>query len=162
MDTQEKERIRTDLRIVKFIPHTLVRKLEAAVEDFITDSGVEGDPIGVFNQTIESIASATFMRGTNDFWMADDGENILGYLLAGVVKDIDNQFCYWVHQAWVAPEMRGTPDVKRWWASVREVAKAKFCRHLVIVSSRNPQAYSRFLGHDLKEYAVLMMENLED
>lgn len=153
-------RDRPRLKITREIPKHLVPKIEEAVKLFIQESGVKGDPIGVFNQTIESIANATYLKGNGDFWLAED-EGVAAYLLAHVTKDIDNRLAYWIGQSWVRKDYRGDPLVKDWWEDVRAEAKSKFCRHLVIVSSRNAKAYERFLGHGLEEYGVLLMENLD-
>lgn len=150
------------IKIHKQIPKTISnRALELAIELFVTESNVKGDPIGFKNQTIESIANATFLNGGGDFWLAEDNGKVAIYLLARVTKDIDNSLTYWVNQAWVHPNWRGHRVVKDWWEEIRKQAKRYFCKHLVIVSSRNPKAYSRFLGHGLEEYATLMMENLD-
>lgn len=152
---------RPELKIVREIPKNLIPKIEEAIRLFVLESGVKGDPAGVFNQTIESIANATFLKGNGDFWLAEDEEGVAAYLLAHVTKDIDNRLTYWVGQSWVRKDYRGNPLVKDWWEDVRKEAKRKFCSHLVIVSSRNPRAYERFLGHGMEEYASLLMENLD-
>lgn len=148
------------LKIVREIPKNLIPNIEEAISLFIQESGVKGDPVGVFNQTIESIANATYLKGNGDFWLAEDN-GVAAYILAHVTKDIDNRLTYWIGQAYVRKDYRGDSLVKEWWEDVRQEAKSKFCRHLVIVSSRNPRAYERFLGHGMEHYADLLMENLD-
>lgn len=114
------------------------------------------------NQTLEGIAGSTFLNTGGHFWLAEKDGEVLGYILARVTKDIDNSLTYWVNQAWAAKEVRGTPVVKEWWSQVKEEARRCFCKHLVIVSSRNSRAYERWNGNGMKQYATLLMEDLED
>jgi hypothetical protein len=60
----------------------------------------------------------------------------------------------------VRKDYRGDSLVKDWWEDVRTEAKSKFCRHLMVISSRNGRAYERFLGHGLKVYGELLSEVL--
>ena len=153
--------VKTEFKIVKEFPENLSpRKIEEAVLDFIQESHVKGDPIGIFNQTMESIAGSTVLGGSGYFWLGTEGEKVVSYLLAHVTKDIDNLPTYYIPQAWVAREYRGNQVVKMWWEKVREHAKSRFCKHIVLVSSRNEKAYERFLGHGLTHYASLLMEDI--
>ena len=121
-----------------------------------------GDRVGIYEQTLESIANASFLGGNGNFWLAEDNGEVAAYVLARVVKDIDNKLTYWVSQAWVSPIYRGKKVVKdEWWRDIKNHAKKHFCKHLVIVSSRNAKAYERWFGSGIKEYAKLMMEDLE-
>jgi len=84
---------------------------------------------------------------------------VVVYGLAHVSKDIDQKLVYHISQMWVAKEFRGKPIVKEWWAQIRQRAKDCFCKHLVIVSSRSPKAYKRFL-HGMQDYATLLKEEI--
>ena len=151
------------LQIVKQLPKSLKPKtVEAAVLSFIDDSGAKGDKLGIFNQTIETIANATFLGRGGDFWLSEKDGEAIAFIIANITKDIDNRLCYWVNAAWVRQDFRGNPIVKDWWEGVREHAKRCFCRHLVIVSSRGDKSYPRFLKHNLEKYADLLKEDLED
>lgn len=141
--------------------------IERAVKSFIEDSHIqEGkvDELGMFNQTIESIASATIFSPNNDsrqFWIiTGDNQEVLAYYLAHVSKDIDNKLCYWITQAWAHPSIRGTKMIKEGWGQIRDEAKRLLCKHIVIPSSRNPKAYCRFLGKGWHQYATLLKEDI--
>ena len=142
------------------IPKLKFREIEKAVEALAGEIDVGGDRIGFINQTLETIASSTFLKGTGDFWLAyDDDGNLGGYLLGSVSKDIDNKLTYWVSQAWISKEMRMKPDVKEWMSRIRQRAKDCLCKHLVFVSSRNPMAFMRWLGTNARIYSVLIKED---
>ena len=153
--------IKPKIQIINQIPKDLKpRAIERAVMSFVWDSHVKGDPLGVFRQTLETIANSTFLNGAGNVWMATNEGEVVVYIIARTVKEIDNKLTYWVSQAWVHKDFRGKPIVKEWWANLKDYAKKHFCEHLVIVSSRNPKAYTRWFGTDMKEYATLMMEDL--
>jgi len=152
--------ISPQIQIIKQIPKTLNSKsIERAVLEFIKDSHVIGNPDGIYQQTLETIANATFL-GAGDFWLATNNKEVAGYVIARTVKDIDNRLTYWVSQAWTHKDFRAKPIVKEWWSVIKKHATEHFCKHLVIVSSRNPKAYERWFGTGMKEYAVQMMEDL--
>lgn len=153
--------LKPKIQIIKQIPKTLNSKtIELAVWKFIIESDIQGDPVGVFNQTIEAIANSTFMGGQGDVWMAENNGEVAAYVIARFIKEIDGKLTYWVSQAWVNKIYRGQPVVKEWWDVIKAHATRHFCKHLVIVSSRNPKAYERWFGTGMKEYATLMMEDL--
>jgi hypothetical protein len=151
-----------EFEIVKELPPLHPKAIERAVNQYVCDSHVLGDRIGIVNQTLESIATATFLKGNNDFWLAHEDGEVKAYTIAHVTKSVDNKMTYWVNQSYVDKSLRGNSIVKEWWEKIRIHAKKCFCEHIVIVSSRTPEAYERFLGNGLKAYATLLMEDLED
>lgn len=152
---------------IKALPKNLaVKAIETAVERFILDCRIKHtDPIGMFNQTIESIAQATIFA-TNDahqYWMASKNGEVMSYALVHVSKDVDNQLTFTVSQAWVHPQYRGTNLAKSWWQQLRSEAKRCLCRHIIIPSSRNVKVYKRFLkrmGSNYQEYVTLIKEDI--
>lgn len=150
------------LGIIKEIPKEIAPQLESAVIDFMETShspqGVNKE--GFFNQTLESIANCTYLRGNGELWASIFEGKLLSYALASITRDVDGRLTYHVYQAWVCKEYRRNPIVKEWWEQIRVRAKGLFCKHLLITSSRNTEAYKRFLGHGLHEYAVLLKEDI--
>lgn len=153
------------LRKVNEIPSTLKpRAIETAVDSFIRDSRSTEIPInddGLFNQIIENIASVvTFKAPGRYFWLAEEEGEVIAFALTHISKDVDNSLCYWQTDAWVAPHWRHKPEVKEWNRLLEEDAKAHFCKHLIIPSSRGSKAYCRFLGEGWHEYVVLLKKDL--
>lgn len=148
--------------VVERILPIFANQIEGAVKDFIKSSHISEDidHEGFYYQTLEAIANSTYMRGGGDFWMGVKDNELLIYIIAHVGKDLDNRLAYTVSQAWVRKDYRGNPIVKEWWEAIRQRAKDLFCKHLVIISSRNPEAYERFLGHGMKLYATMLKESL--
>ena len=152
-----------ELQIIKELPKLNSHAIERAVEQFIEDSRVENvDKIGMYNQTIESIAQATMfsMNNAQHFWLAHDGFEVKAYVLAHIGKDIDNRLTYTVSQAWAHPSLRRTPKIKEWWQLIRNEAKRNMCKHVLIPSSRHVKAYLRFLGKNYHEYVTLIKEDI--
>ena len=151
------------LRKVKTLPNLKPHAIEEAVERFIKDSRVTGvDEVGMFNQSIESIAQATIFA-TNDaghFWLADDGSEVMAYALAHIGKDVDNKLTYTISQAWVHPMFRGKKIVKVWWEQIRAEAKRCMCKHIMLPASRHVKPYMRFLGKGYHEYVTLLKEDI--
>jgi hypothetical protein len=148
--------------IVKIIPEKAHRQIEMGVHDFIDSSHVaEGvDIFGLYQQTLESIAAATYMNQGGEFWLLMVNGEVGGYLLARIVRDVDGKLTYWISQAWVRKDLRRNELVKECWQKVRKRAKECFCAHIVAVSSRGTKAYCRFLGQGWHEYARLLKEDL--
>lgn len=145
------------------LPQGSNKAIEQAVQSFIKDSHVylTSAPLGFYQQTLESIASATHLKGSGDFFLAlDDDGSVASYALGNVSKDVDNTLVYWGTQAWVAPKYRGQPIVKEWFEVIRQRAMECFCKHIIIVSSRGDKGYCRFLGKGYHLYAHLLKEDL--
>lgn len=141
------------------------RAIEEAVEDFVKDSHTletKADPLGLYNQTIEVIANATIFAhdDSKQFWVADEDGQVMAYALCHLSKDVDNQLCFWITQAYVAPKCRRTPQVKQWMEQLRAEAKRLLCKHIIMPSSRNTKAYLRFLGHDSHVYCTLLKQDI--
>lgn len=152
-----------EFRVVKNLPTLRSKAIEYAVERFIEDSRVKDiDKVGMFNQTIESIAQATMFSANNaqHFWLADNGSEVLAYALAHISKDIDNKLTYTISQAWASPQLRGKKIIKVWWQKVRSEAKRNMCKHIMLPASRHVKPYLRFLGKDYHEYVTLLKEDL--
>lgn len=151
-----------DFRVIKTIPPELTPKIESAVSDFIHGKGFTAgtDPKGFEQQTFRAIANATFLGNGGEFWVCTHEGELLTYVLASIVTDIDNRLTYWISQAWVKPAYRANPVVKDWWKQIRERARGMMCAHIVVVSSRDADAYCRFLGEGWHLYAHLLKEDL--
>ena len=149
--------------IVKTIPAKFVEQLKLAVKDFMVSSNMAPgvNPVGFQSQTAQAMANATFLNGAGaDFWLMTQGDQVLAYVLASIVRDIDGELTYWVSQAWVKRNMRGNIAIKMAWQRIRERAQQTFCKHIVVVSSRGSEAYCRWLGKGWHEYAWLLKEDL--
>lgn len=155
----------TPLRKVDAIPSTLRPKaIERAVDAFIKESNPYSVPVnsdGLFNQIIENIASVVTFRVPGRYlWLAEEDGEVIAWALTHISKDVDNSLCYWQTDAWVAKQWRGRPEVKEWNKKLEEDAKANFCKHIIIPSSRNSKAYCRFLGEGWHPYVVLLKKDL--
>lgn len=134
--------------------------IERAIQKFILEVDTHGNTVGFFNQTLETIANATFLKTGGDFWLLEEDGEVVAYLIASISKDVDGTLCYWLSQAWVSPQYRGKPCVKEWYEKVREQAKKYLCRHIMIVSGRGAKAYCRWLGHGTHLYTAMLKEDL--
>lgn len=150
-----------EFRLIKGTPPNLNhRAIERAVWELVSEIEIGGDKVGLFNQTLKTIASATVLGGQNDFWMAEEDGEVMAYATAHFCTDIDDKLNYAIPQAWVHPKYRRNPIVREWWRRIKGRARQGLAQHLTIVSSRNPKAFARFLGGNLTTYATLMLENL--
>jgi hypothetical protein len=155
-----------EFKITREIPSTLTpgaveRAVDAFVKESILKERLDVEPFGFYNQTLQRIAAATFLKTPGvDFWMAHAYGEVIGYAIANITTDIDMRLCYWVSQSWVAPEWRQDPLVKQSWENVRLHAEYSLCSHLVVVSCRNSKAFCRWLGGNFEPYATLLKEEL--
>lgn len=144
--------------LCKAIPEGLSSEIQGAVRDFIATShssqGVDSE--GFYNQTLQSIANATVLGNGGDFWLGTDDKGVCAYALCRIVQDIDNRLTYWCSQSWMRSDIRGRKWYQYGMEKIKERAKASFCSHIVIVSSRNSEAYLRFLGKTWHPYATLL------
>lgn len=154
------------LKKITSLPDNLKYKaIELAVFNFVNDSHTlesKADPKGLYNQTIESISAATTF-GTAEarqFWIAEEDGEVMSYVLANVSKDVDNSLCYWINQAYVHKKYRGTKMTKVWHMQLVNEAKRLMCKHIIMPSSRNPEAYKRFLGMGIHTYVTLLKQDL--
>ena len=153
-----------ELKRIKSIPQYLrTGAIEDAVKRFIVDSRVENVNIeGMYDQTLKSIAQSIIFDTSEkqQFWMADDGTDVMAYYLAHICIDVDDQLTYTISQAWVYPSLRGKPIVKQWWKQMQEQAQKCLCKHIMIPASRHVKPYLRFLGKGFHEYVTLIKKDL--
>lgn len=149
--------------VVKEIPSEFSKQIEEGVKDFIKSShiGFGVDAEGFYHQTLEAIANATYLHTGGEFWLGVQDNQVVTYILASFNKNIDGKLCYWVSQAWVRKDQRGKPWVKWAWEKLRQRAKDCFCKHVVVISSReNDDVYCRFLGEGFHKYATILKEEI--
>lgn len=145
----------------KAIPDGMAPQIENAVRDFIVSSHLPDgvDKEGFFRQTLQAIASASYLNQGGELWLGIKNNQLYTYILAHVGNDYDGKLAYTVTQAWVKKDQRGKKWVKEAWEQVRQRAKDCFCKHFVILSSRgNDKAYCRFLGKGFHFYASILKE----
>lgn len=99
---------------------------------------------GYVDHTWEEMLGA--VSGQGELWIALQDGKVVGFLLGGYNKEVENEPTYVIKQAWVDPLLRRTSRVKEMLAQVLMNAKSNFCKHVLIVSSRNTRAYLRWLG----------------
>lgn len=166
--SSEKKRPLT-LKIIKELPKSLKPKaIERAVEQFVFESHCEDDQTGLYNQTLETIAQATFLSqtGASQFWLVEDeaGE-VAGYAIGSISKDVDNRLCYFLSQAWIAPAYRDGTLYMDCLKQIEAYARHHFCKHMIILSSREEKPYLRFLNRmdrGWHRYVTLLKKNLEE
>lgn len=138
--------------------------IQEAVTAFVKESHAKesgADEQGMYQQTIETIAALTILNNNSgQFWLSDENGKVMSYALTHVAKDVDNQLCYWMTQAWVNPVLRGKPIVKQMYRRLIEEAKRLMCKHIIIPSSREPKSYCRFLGKGWSPYLTLLKVDL--
>jgi hypothetical protein len=141
--------------------HLKERAIESAIEKFIEETNLDVDKTGFFNQTLEKFAKGLlFSDPTIDIWLSDKDGEIDGYVVVHLAKDIDNSLCYWISQAWASKDMRANGFTKECWVRLKKRANELQCKHVVLVSSRNNDAFNRFLGGKFKEYATILTMDL--
>lgn len=128
------------------MPIQLIDSLRKAVRSMWEDSRVDLflSEKGYTDHTWESMMGAA--GGSGELWLAIEGGRVLGFLLAGYSKEVDNEPTFVIKQAWVDPEIRRTDKVKSMLTAILLNAKSNFAKHVLIVSSRNTKAYLRWLG----------------
>lgn len=148
--------------ITKSIPKGLSKQIEAAVADFVKTSHLPKgiDPAGFYHQTIQSIAQSAVLGGAGDFWLGVHEGLVVVYVLAHLGNDLDGRLTYTISQAWVHRNYRGNQIVKAWWLQIKQRARDCFAKHMVIISSRNPRAYERFLGDGMAQYCTMLRQDL--
>lgn len=154
-------------KINRSIPSEVnIESLKDAVMSFVAESSANetgASEVGLYQQTIENIAASTIYKQdeSRQLWLYWDSEGkVLSYLLAHVSKDVDNQLCYWVTQAWVHDSLKGSSIVKEGYQQLQEEAKRLLCKHIIVPTSRNPKSFCRFLGSDWHTYVTLIKKDL--
>lgn len=153
--------IRPHFALSKNIGNGIAPQIELGVRDFIESSHLPDgiDKEGFFRQTLQAIASASYLNQGGDLWLGIMDGELVTYILAHVGNDYDGRLAYTVTQAWVRKDQRGKKWVKEAWEMVRKRAKECFCKHFVVISSRgNDAAYCRFLGKGFHFYASILKE----
>lgn len=111
---------------------------------------------------MENIGDIVVSRPKNRFLWLDtnaDGK-VSGYVLTHLSKDVDNKLCYYMTQAWLHPQFRHTSYAKEAISLLKQHAKSLWCKHIIVVSSRNTKAYLRFLGSKWHVYTTLLKEDI--
>lgn len=147
--------------LVHSLPEGSAPQIESAVRDFIVSSHLPDgvDKEGFFRQTLQAIASASYLNQGGELWLGFMGDRLVTYILAHIGNDYDGRLSYTVTQAWVQKDQRGQKWVKEAWQKVRLRAKDCFCKHFVVLSSRgHTKAYCRFLGKGFHPYAEILKE----
>jgi ribosomal protein S18 acetylase RimI-like enzyme len=152
----------TELRIVKSLDKLQVKAVERAVDAFVKECHLEVDPTGFYNYTLETIANFTFgaTHNANHFWLVEEDGEVIGYALASVMRDVDNVLTYELKQGWVHPKYRRKQIVKEWYGKFKEKAKECLCQRMSLVSSRNPEAYIRFLNDGWKVHTTILHQEI--
>jgi hypothetical protein len=152
-----------DLKIIKQITGMVtLKEIERVLTEFHKDSGLMVDFEGFMAHTLDRFALATFLEnGAWDLWLCEENGKIKAYFLCSVDKAMDNKFCYMVHQGWLSKELRGNGLQHTWWEQLKERAKEKFCKQMIIYSVRNYEAYKRLLGENLTPYSEMLHLKLE-
>jgi hypothetical protein len=140
------------------------KAIEDAVWSFVKDSDTKetgADLVGLYNQTIENIFNYTNCPdNSRQFWMAEQDGDVMAYTMCHVSRDVDNRLCYWITQAWVHPELRGSKTTKEFYKILTDEAKKLLCSHIVVPSSRGVDAYCRFLGEGWHLYTSLLKKDI--
>lgn len=154
------------LRKINEIPKSLNNgAIDRAIKSFILDSRI--DPAhtninGLQQQLTDVIANILIFKNApqNIMWLAENDGEVIAWVLCHVSKDVDNQLCYWMTDAWVDKSTRSHPIVKQWYQLLREDAKRLMCKHILIPSSRNTKAYLRYLGKGWHKYLEILKEDI--
>lgn len=149
--------------LTKTIEPQYVPQIEEAVKDFIKSSHMPDgvDFQGFYYQTLQTIANSSVLGGAGDLWLGVMNGEVVTYIIANVNNDYDGRLNYMVSQAWVRKDQRGQKWVKDAWEQVRTRAKACFCKHFSVISSRgHTEAYCRFLGKGFHKYAEILKSEL--
>lgn len=141
-------------------PVHLVDELRICLKEMYTDSYVNYylTEKGYIDHTMESVISA--FNGNGECWIALQDGKVVGFLLAGYSKEVDNEMTFIIKQAWVHPILRRTPRVKEMLRTITLNAKSLLARHVLIVSSRNPRAYLRWLGKGWQPVSTILKGEL--
>jgi hypothetical protein len=98
--------------------------------------------------------------GMGELWLYVEDSKVRGFLVAGKNLDVDHQPTYVIRLAWVDKALRRTPKVKEMLVTILSHAKMNFFKHVLIVSSRHPRAYLRWLGSGWMSYTTVLKGEL--
>src|SRR6267142_4872160 len=147
IDTKTKPRISFSLKLWRgSFPVHLVDNLKDTIQQMYRQSHVDFymTEKGFSDHTWETMISA--IAGQGELWIALQDGKVVGWLLSGYSKEIDNEPTFVIRQAWVDPVIRRTPRVKEMLGTILFNAKSNLAKHVLIVSSRSTRAYLRWLG----------------
>lgn len=142
------------------------KELERAVKNFCQESDTEYNSVenkqGLYQQTMQNIGNIVVNKPNNQFlWIdVDEVGTVNGYVLTHISRDVDNELCYYMTQAWLHPKFRNTKYSHETINLLRSHAKTLLCKHIIVVSSRNTKAYIRFLRGKFKPYVTLLKEDI--
>lgn len=146
-------------KLIKELEHK--QWLEQAVRQFATENHSPSEYSGLVQQTYENILHATELKSPGRYlWLVLQDNKPVGYIMSHLGKDVDNRMCYWITQAFAAPEVRGERFIKDFYQILKKHAKELFCSHILIPSSREAKAYMRWLGPDLHIYVTTLKEDI--
>lgn len=137
-------------------PYHLVDDFRQAIRTMYYESHVDlyMSEKGYVDHTWEQIMAAA--SGNGELWIAFQDGKVVGFLLAGYSKEVDNEPTFIIRQGWVDPMLRRTPRVKEMLGGILYNAKSNFAKHVLIVSSRNPRAYIRWLGSGWSQTSTIL------
>lgn len=147
--------------IPKSLPAAEIDKaLEAFVKEDRMMRGV--DPKGYLQGLRDSVASILIFKNSPEsfFWLSEHEGKVVAWAMTQIRKGVDNSLCYWMLDAWIAPQYRGMAIAKQWFAEMKADAKQYGCKHILIPSSRNNAAYIRFLGGGFHQYITVLKEDI--
>lgn len=131
--------------------------LIAAINQFIADTGLTIDADGFKERTVAAIANATILDKGGDFWIATrEDASLAAYLLAEHGVGCDGTPTYFMNQCWLANDVRGKGLLREWFGEVTAHARARGAKNIVMVSSRNADAYCRLLGIKKPKFTTLI------
>src|SRR5258706_11862589 len=95
--------------------HLIVcKELEIAVKNFCQESDKEyrscNNLQGLYQQTMQNMGDLIVNKSAGRFLWLDTDEvgRVLGYVLTHISRDVDNELCYYMAQAWLHPKYRNT------------------------------------------------------
>lgn len=163
MKTLEKLAVKLQPNLIRHtgqMPCAVIDSLKVAIRSMYVDSHVDFiyTEKGYVDHTWEMITLAC--SGSGELWLATLGQEIVGFLLAAYSKEVDNEPTFVIRQAWVSQKIRRNPAVKQMLGRILSNAKMNFAKHVLIVSSRNPNAYIRWLGKGWKKITTVIKGDL--
>jgi hypothetical protein len=142
----------------------LIKSVEKSVSKFVKESNPDNTPCnedGYKAQTLLSIAQSILGNDQHhQFWLAEYHNEVLAYSLCHVSLDVDNTLCFWITQTFVNPKVRRHPIIKMWRQQLYDEALRLGCKHIIIPSSRNNDAYIRWLGKGWHPYVTLLKKDI--
>ena len=147
--------------VVHDIQEGYAKDIESMVEALVQELDIDVDKDGYRQSVIEHIAGATYLRVPGlEFWLAWDGDAVVGFVTASIAKAVDNRLAYHLHSGWFSKPYRSTGFTKACWESVKAQARRRLCKHVILMSARSGEAFSRFLGREAEPYLELLKAKL--